>query len=140
MSNMNYWNKERSTIGMDDSRATIVKGSTVSLNDKKVSERIEEIRRYEAEKNAMILAGAQAEIEQKNLLQKQVEMYERQIKLQTDNYNKLAEMYSAQVQANEEAKKELKSSKRFNMAMMIISIIAMLAAIAGPIATILVSK
>ncbi len=125
---------------MDDSRATIVKGSTVSLNDKKVSERIEEIRRYEAEKNAMILAGAQAEIEQKNLLQKQVEMYERQIKLQTDNYNKLAEMYSAQVQANEEAKKELKSSKRFNMAMMIISIIAMLAAIAGPIATILVSK
>jgi hypothetical protein len=42
--------------------------------------------------------------------------------------------------ANQEAKEDLKRSKRFNVAMMIISAVAMLAAIAGPIVTILVSK
>ena len=49
-------------------------------------------------------------------------------------------MFDAQVGANKEAKKELQLSRRFNIAMMIIAIIAMLAAIAGPIATVLVSK
>ena len=48
--------------------------------------------------------------------------------------------FDAQVEANKEAKEDLKRSKHFNLAMMIIAIIAMLAAIAGPIATILVSK
>ena len=49
-------------------------------------------------------------------------------------------MFDAQVEANKEAKEELKRSKRFNIGMMIIAIIAMFAAIAGPIATIWVSK
>ena len=56
-----------------------------------------------------------------------------------DNYEKLKEMYDAQVQANIEAKTELDRSKRFNAWMMVIAIIAMLAAIAGPVTTILVS-
>ena len=56
-----------------------------------------------------------------------------------DNYEKLKEMYDAQVQAKIETKNELDWSKKFNAWMMVIAIIAMLAAIAGPIATILVS-
>ena len=44
------------------------------------------------------------------------------------------------IEANKEAKDELKRSKRFNFIMMIISIMAMLAAIAGPIVTIIVSR
>ena len=57
-----------------------------------------------------------------------------------DNYSKLKEMFETQVKINEQDKEELKRSKRFNLAMMVISIVAMLAAIAGPIVTILVSK
>jgi hypothetical protein len=49
-------------------------------------------------------------------------------------------MYDSQVSANKEAKEELKRSRRFNIVMMVISTIAMLAAIAGPIATIIVSR
>lgn len=49
-------------------------------------------------------------------------------------------MFDAQVQVNREAANELEKSKRFNAWMMIIAIVAMLAAIAGPIVTILVSR
>ncbi len=87
-----------------------------------------------------MVAGAEASIAQKELLEQQVEMIQKQNELLSDNYTKLKEMYDAQVDANKEAKEELKRSKRFNFAMMIIAIIAMLAAIAGPIATILVSR
>ena len=48
-------------------------------------------------------------------------------------------MYDAQVQTNIESNDELDRSKKFNAWMMVIAIVAMLAAIAGPIATILVS-
>ena len=67
-------------------------------------------------------------------------MIQKQNELLSDNYSKLKEMYDAQVEANKEAKEELKRSKRSNLIMMIIAFIAMLAAIAGPIATILVSR
>lgn len=49
-------------------------------------------------------------------------------------------MYDSQVEANEAARNDLKSSRKFNAWMMVIAIIAMLAAIAGPIATFLVSR
>ena len=49
-------------------------------------------------------------------------------------------MYDAQVQSNSEAKEDLRRSCNFNAWMMVIAILAMLAAIAGPIATILVSQ
>ncbi len=77
---------------------------------------------------------------QKRLLEKQIEMVQEQNQLLSNNYSKLKEMFDAQVETNKEAKEELKRSKRFNYIMMIISIVAMLAAIAGPIVTILVSK
>lgn len=87
-----------------------------------------------------MVAGAEANITQKELLLEQLQAIKEQNDLLSDNYNKLKELYDAQVVANQEAKEDLKRSKRFNVAMMIISAVAMLAAIAGPIVTILVSK
>lgn len=87
-----------------------------------------------------MVAGAEANIAQKELLCQQVEIIQKQNDLLTDNYVKLKEMYDAQVEANQGAKDELRRSRRFNIAMMVISIVAMLAAIAGPIVTIVVSK
>lgn len=97
------------------------------------------IARESAKRDATLVAGAEASIEQKELLQQQLEMIREQNMFLCDNYEKLKEMYDAQVQANIEAKTELDRSKRFNAWMMVIAIIAMLAAIAGPITTILVS-
>lgn len=92
------------------------------------------------EREEKMVAGAEANIAQKELLEQQIEIVRKQNELLSDNYSKLKEMFDAQVEENKEATEELKRSKRFNIAMMIIAIIAMLAAIAGPIATILVSK
>ena len=101
---------------------------------------VTEINRQNVKRNETLVAGAEASIAQKELLEKQLEETQKQNALLCDNYEKLKELYEAQVQANKEAKDELVQSKRFNAWMMIIAIIAMLAAIAGPIATVLVSK
>ena len=98
-----------------------------------------EISRQSAKRDATLVAGAEASIEQKELLQQQLDIIREQNSLLCDNYNKLKEMYDAQVQTNIESNDELDRSKKFNAWMMVIAIIAMLAAIAGPIATILVS-
>ena len=103
-------------------------------------EAIVEARREAEEREATLVAGAEASIEQKELLQQQLEIIREQNALLCDNYEKLKEMYDAQVQENESAKEELKRSRRYNAWMMVIAIFAMLAAIAGPIATILVSQ
>ncbi len=92
------------------------------------------------EREERMVAGAEASIAQKQLLEQQIEIILKQNELLSDNYAKLKEMYDTQVEANKEAKEELKRSKRSNLIMMIIAFIAMLAAIAGPIATIWVSK
>lgn len=92
------------------------------------------------EREERMVAGAEATIAQKELLEQQVEILLQQKELFSENYSKLKDMYDEQVQANKDAKEELRRSKRFNLAMMIISIIAMLAAIAGPIVTFLVSR
>lgn len=110
-----------------------------SLNEKTLRA-AERANQEKIERERRLVAGAEASIAQKELLEQQVEMIRKQNELLSDNYTKLKEMYDAQVDANKEAKEELKRSKRFNFAMMIIAIIAMLAAIAGPIATIIVSR
>ncbi len=92
------------------------------------------------EREQRMVAGAEASIAQKAILEQQVEVMQNQNLLLEENYSKLKEMFDAQTQANKEAKEELKRSKQFNLAMMVISVIAMLAAIAGPIVTIIVSK
>ena len=114
--------------------------SAVAEEMEKNQRLINEVNRQSAKRNATLVAGAEASIAQKELLEQQVEMFQKQNELLLNNYSKLEEMFNAQVEANKEAKAELKRSKRFNIIMMVISIVAMLAAIAGPIATILVSK
>ncbi|GEM_PF-2436478 len=101
---------------------------------------VAQAKQEKIEREERMVAGAEASIAQKELLEQQVEIFQKQNDLLSDNYSKLKEMFDAQVEANKEAKEELKRSKLFNIAMMIIAIIAMLAAIAGPVATIWVSK
>lgn len=105
-----------------------------------ISRRMDEKNQQEAAHRAKLEAGAEADIEQKELLQSQLEALREQNGLLSENYKKLKEMYDSQVEANEAARNDLKSSRKFNAWMMVIAIIAMLAAIAGPIATILVSR
>ena len=49
-------------------------------------------------------------------------------------------MYDAQKRAYQESREDLRNSRIFNRWMMVIAVIAMLAAIAGPIVTVLVSN
>ena len=104
-----------------------------------ISRRMDEKNQREAEHRAKLEAGAEADIAQKELLQSQLEALREQNGLLSENYKKLKEMYDAQVQENESAKEELKRSRRYNAWMMVIAIFAMLAAIASPIVTLLVS-
>ena len=105
-----------------------------------ISRLMDEKNQQEAAHRAKLEAGAEADIVQKELLQSQLEALREQNGLLSENYKKLKEMYDSQVEANEAARNDLKSSRKFNAWMMVIAIIAMLAAIAGPIATILVSR
>lgn len=105
-----------------------------------ISRRMDEKNQQEAAHRAKLEAGAEADIAQKELLQSQLEALREQNGLLSENYEKLKAMYDSQVEANEAARNDLKSSRKFNAWMMVIAIIAMLAAIAGPIATILVSR
>ena len=105
-----------------------------------ISRRMDEKNQQEAAHRAKLEAGAEADIAQKELLQSQLEALREQNGLLSENYKKLKEMYDSQVEANEAARNDLKSSRKFNAWMMVIAIIAMLAAIAGPIVTFLVSR
>lgn len=58
----------------------------------------------------------------------------------SDNYEKLKDMYDKQAQAYRDSNEELQRSRKYNRWMMVIAIVAMFAAIAGPIVTIIVSK
>ena len=129
---------------------------------------IEQMNREKARRDAKMVAGAEASVAQKELMEEQLvelksqndilaeqlkaeqaqrEVLEEHLKVTTEqnallsaNYKKLEEMYSAQKESNDEAREDLHKSRVFNGWMMVIAIIAMLAAIAGPIATILVSR
>lgn len=101
---------------------------------------LEDLSKAQAERTAAIVAGAQANIEQKELLEDQLEQLKTQNKLLEDNYRKLEEMYNDQKESYNSAREDLKRSHRFNAWMMVIAIIAMLAAVAGPIVTFLVSR
>ena len=129
---------------------------------------IDQMNREKARRDAKIVAGAEASVAQKELMEEQLaelksqndilseqlkaeqaqrEVLEEHLKVTTEqntllsaNYKKLEEMYSAQKESNDESREDLRKSRVFNGWMMVIAIIAMLAAIAGPIATILVSR
>lgn len=78
-------------------------------------------------------------VEQNKLVEHQIGILAEQNKLLIANYDKLKEMFDAQVKANEGTKDDLERSRKYNRWMMIIAIVAMFAAIAGPIVTIMVS-
>lgn len=81
-----------------------------------------------------------ANVVQKELAEKQLEIAQEQYLQLSVNYNKLEDMFHLQSEAYKDARKELERSRRFNRWMMAISIIAMLAAIIGAIATILATN
>lgn len=74
------------------------------------------------------------------MLNRQLENIEIQNNLLKDNYSKLEELYEIQVTEARNAKEETKITKRYNIAMMIVSVVAMLAAIVSPIITIIFSQ
>jgi len=79
-------------------------------------------------------------IDQNNLGNLQIQILLEQNKLLSDNYSKLKEMYYAQTESYASAKEDLKRSRNLNKWMTTVAIISMLAAIAGPIATVIVSR
>lgn len=113
--------------------------SLITADNNRTKKAIADEERQSAKRNEILVAGAEANIEQKNLLEQQLEIIHEQNRLLQDNYEKLKEMYDAQVQINKDAAKELARSKRYNAGMMIISLIAMFAAVAGPIITLWIS-
>lgn len=117
-----------------------IKANLFAEQQQKNQQILDQISKHNAKRDATIMAGAEANVAQKELLEQQLSALGEQNKLLADNYSKLKEMYDAQVQSNSEAKEDLRRSRNFNAWMMVIAIIAMLAAIAGPIATILVSQ
>ena len=78
--------------------------------------------------------------EQNNLASQQIDILIQQNGLLSDNYDKLKEMYDEQAIAYRDSNEELHRSRKYNRWMMVIAIVAMLAAIAGPIVTVIVSK
>lgn len=76
---------------------------------------------------------------QNDLTTQQINILLEHNKLLSDNYSKLKEMYEIQSASYADAKEDLRKSRVFNIWMMIIAVLSMLAAIAGPIVTILVS-
>lgn len=78
--------------------------------------------------------------EQNNLVSQQMSLLVEQNQLLTENYDKLKSMYDQQVKLNSESKEEIERSRSYNRWMMVISIVAMLAAIAGPIVSLAISK
>lgn len=116
-----------------------LKAAAIAEENERNQRIVAEINRQSAKRNATLLAGAEASIEQKELFEQQLEIIQEQNKLLYDNYEKLKEMYDVQVKENKDAANELNKSKRFNAWMMVIAIIAMFAAIAGPIVTLCVN-
>ncbi len=97
----------------------------------RISQEFEEHQQAEFEHRAKLEAGAKASVEQRKLLEQQVDLLKTQNAQLSDNYDKLKEMYDRQVREAEEAKKDLKKSWRFNVWMLVIAVISMLAAVAG---------
>lgn len=136
---MDGFNFDSLKINMAEVNSAI-KANLFAEQQQKNQQILDQISKHNAKRDATIMAGAEANVAQKELLEQQLSTLGEQNKLLADNYSKLKEMYDAQVQSNSKAKEDLRRSRNFNAWMMVIAIIAMLAAIAGPIATILVSQ
>lgn len=89
----------------------------------------EQIRNADILHKSILEKGADASI-------KQIELAKEQNRLLSENYDKLKDLYNMQFQATEEAKEELCRSQKYNMWMMLISVVSMLAAIVSIIVSI----
>ena len=110
-----------------------MKASAIAEEMEKNQRIADVIARQSAQRDATLIAGAEANIEQRDLMQQQLDILHEQNALLADNYDKLKDLYDDQVQANIEAKAELAKTKRYNAAMMVVSIISMLAAVASTV-------
>ena len=64
---------------------------------------VEQARQERIEREERMAAGAEASIAQKELLEQQVEIIQKQNELLSDNYSKLKELYDAQVEGDSPA-------------------------------------
>ena len=106
-------------------------------NNEKYQRLVNEINRQNAETTAVFTTGAEASVQQIELLQKQVEIGREQNAILFSNYKKLEELYDAQVQESMAAKEELKRSGRYNRWMMAIAIAALLVSLVGSLGSLL---
>lgn len=121
------------------SSSTFLAGQ-IAEHQKRQQEIFDEIAEHNAKKDAALFQTAEASVAQKELLENQLEQLQTQNNLLKENYKKLEEIYNDQKDSYHGAQEDLKRSRIFNAWMMVIAIIAMLAAIAGPIVTFLVSR
>jgi hypothetical protein len=117
--------------------AKMVAGAEASVAQKELME--EQLVELKSQ-NDILSEQLKAEQAQRAILEEHLKVTTEQNGLLTANYQKLEEMYNAQKESNDEARKDLHKSRVFNAWMMVIAIVAMLAAIAGPIVTVLVSR
>ena len=89
----------------------------------------------QARRDLALSEAAEAGKAQLELLQTQVIYLKEQNSLLQENYNKLNELYRMQQQSAQKAKEDLKISRRFNICMLVISVVSMLAAVIVPIVT-----
>ena len=151
-----------------DISSTLISARAVSEHFERNQRIVDNISRINSKRDAAMMAAAEAIVAQKELMEEQFvelksqndilsqqlkaeqaqrEILEEHLKVTTEqngllsaNYQKLEEMYNAQKESNDDARKDLHKSRVFNAWMMVIAIVAMLAAIAGPIVTVLVSR
>ena len=89
----------------------------------------------QARRDLALSESAEVGKAQLELLQTQVIYLKEQNSLLQENYNKLNELYRMQQQSAQKAKEDLKISRRFNICMLVVSVVSMLAAVIVPIVT-----
>lgn len=87
----------------------------------------------QARRDLALSEAAEAGKAQLELLQTQVIYLKEQNSLLQENYNKLNELYRMQQQSAQKAKEDLKISRRFNICMLVVSVVSMLAAVIVPV-------
>ena len=87
---------------------------------------LEAKERLAGQRDAFLVAGAYASVEQLTILQQEIQILR-------EHYNKLSEMFEEQVRMNEESKKETKRTRRRSNWMTAIAVISMLAAVISAI-------
>lgn len=90
--------------------------------------------------NDILTEQLKAEQAQREILEEHLKAISEQNGLLSANYKKLEKMYNAQKESNDEVRKDLHKSRVYNAWMMVIAVVAMIAAIAGPIVTVLASR